>query len=64
MCHCSTSDVTKAEVCTNLSEGIYIYRYIYLSISIYMEQILFQPMLNNWCNEDHGIYYPVCRWCI
>ena len=22
---------------------------------------LFQPVFYNWCNKDHGMYYPVCR---
>ena len=23
-------------------------------------ELLFQPVLHDWCNKGHGMYYPVC----
>ena len=25
-----------------------------------LSYFLFQPVLHNWCNTVHGMYYPVC----
>ena len=26
-----------------------------------LSYFLFQPVLHNWCNKHHGMYYTVCR---